>query len=537
MTAEHSPLIKIYRGTTFLRLFLFLCIGILLYNSLRVPLWILLAIGTTGYLMLIPAAIGRQQQLLAIAIPLFLIGLGACLSYREMPPKLNKEIRSFEITSDPRYKERWTAYDATLTTAEGRTAKIVVNMRDSARLTRFAEYRTRRPVNIHLPKYHGYGFNYRLYLLRHGYAGVVYLKSEEITQTDKPYSALTRNRSFDAFIGGLHLKCKNAFRRAGISPENVEVLNAIILGEKGEVSYDVQQDYRITGVSHVLVVSGMHIGILFLILTLVLGRILPRTSARILTIILLWGYALFTGLTPSVCRATFMYSTITMLRLFNTNSTLIQSLSLSAVVLTLINPLIIYDSGFQMSYTAVLSIALFHPLWPEYRDLKIAPRISKNRKALHTILTTIYGTATLTLSVQILMAPLVAYNFGQFPTYFLITNLAIVLALSPIFMLGLATLIPIVGLVTGPVLNLLVEIVNRIIALIATLPSAMVTFTVTPMQLATSYIIILLIYNVIAPRQQEGETIRAPFGSVVALLTGIIAVTIAIKADQLGLFV
>lgn len=515
-TPNRNWFITLYEGTTFLRLFLFMLAGILLYNSCRLPYAPFVAALVAGFGLLTTAAFTHRAKLFVVGLDIFLVGFGAVISYREMPPKLPHNICRFQITSEKKEKKRWCSYDAEVLLDDGSKAKIVVNMLDSTTLLYGAEYRSRDTVDVRLPYAKKHGFNYRQYLLRHDYSGILYLRRDDLYLTDKPNLSLDKGftrHNLDIISGRAHRFCKQRFREAGMSKQNIELLSAVVLGEKGAVSPDMKRDFQVSGVAHILVVSGMHIGLIFGLIIWCLGFLPRKLIGTIAGLLLLWTYACFTGLAPSVCRATFMYSILFIFKVAGEQYHSISALAISAIVLTLINPLIVYDTGFQMSYTAVLSIALFMPAIPKFNNLPKLPR-------------KLYSVVRVSIAAQILIAPLAMYNFHQFPTYFLLTNLCIVLLLPAVFGLGLFAIIPFIGKAVGWILNGILSFISHVVSFVAALPYSAVTYEPTVIQILALYVMLLLVLNVIRS--------RCDFRSMVLMLSGLIASTVVIKAELMG---
>ncbi len=194
-----------------------------------------------------------------------------------------------------------------------------------------------------------------------------------------------------------------------------DLTSAIITGYKNNITNEKRSYFSKSGVVHVLCVSGMHTGMIFLMirqimLILFYGRKVPEYT-WLFTLIPLWFYAFITGLTPSVTRASFMLSLWIFSKCFNKYADPINILCASALVLMLINPFIITHAGFQLSYIAVGGIMVFHS------------EIATILQPLNKIMKTIWGACCISISAQLTTTPLSVYLFGIFPVYFLIGNL------------------------------------------------------------------------------------------------------------------
>lgn len=217
------------------------------------------------------------------------------------------------------------------------------------------------------------------------------------------------------------------------------VASAILLGYDEFLDSDLRQLYAGSGAMHILCVSGLHVGIIFLILN-TLFKPISRIKygeyfKAILIILTIWFYALITGLSPSVFRSATMFTFITFGGLFNRKTSTYNSLMASAFVLLVADPFILFHIGFQLSYSAVLAILLFQPL--------ISALIKTNqllyRKAWDLI--------AVSIAAQIGTFPLAIYYFHQFPNYFVLTNLLVIPASFVILVSGFfALLVQLIGL-------------------------------------------------------------------------------------------
>ena len=214
-------------------------------------------------------------------------------------------------------------------------------------------------------------------------------------------------------------------------PAVYSVATAMVLGYKEELPEEVRTMYAQTGASHVLAVSGLHVGLIYLLLTGLLRKGNTRKVIRIINTLLclagIWGFALLTGATPSVVRASTMFSFILVGKQLGRGISIFNSIAASAFLLLLINPFWLFHIGFQLSYLAVLGIVVFQPRWYQ---LWIPP----NR-----LVDKIWTLITVSLAAQLATVPLTLYYFHQFPVYFWLSGLIVVPA-AP-FIIGLGILL------------------------------------------------------------------------------------------------
>jgi competence protein ComEC len=246
------------------------------------------------------------------------------------------------------------------------------------------------------------------------------------------------------------------------------LLKALAMGDKGDLPQSLKISYRLSGAMHLLALSGLHVGYIYGGLKLALGIIPKFGKWRLLqsfTIMVLLGfYAIFTGATPSICRAVLMASIYEIGRIAGREKHGLNALSISALMICLIDPSAPSSISFQLSYSAMLGIFLVQPHLEETFLWKKGNRILRK----------IWQTATVSISCQLATAPLTLLYFGSFPLISLLTNIltmpivSAVMSLSPIAIITAD--FPIAGTVTATLLhysigllNLLIEILSRVI--------------------------------------------------------------------------
>ena len=248
--------------------------------------------------------------------------------------------------------------------------------------------------------------------------------------------------------------------------------SALILGHRDEISEEVQTAYSQTGAMHILAVSGLHVGIIFLLLNFFLKKIKINTAAwRIIKVLVIlkviWTFALVTGASPSVIRAAVMFSFLNVGLAFQRYSGIYNTLAASAFFILLLNPFLITSVGFQLSYLAVFGIVFFQPkiaaLW------KIKNRLGNYAWQLTCV----------SLAAQIMTLPLTFYYFNQLPVYFWLTGLVLVPLAGLELGLGIALLLfepifPLLALWIGKTLNLLLWFGNTCVFHVQQLPMSVI---------------------------------------------------------------
>ncbi|MBL4888380.1 MAG: ComEC family competence protein [Flavobacteriaceae bacterium] len=278
----------------------------------------------------------------------------------------------------------------------------------------------------------------------------------------------------------------------GIKGKELAVASALILGYKDNIDAQLKSAYSSAGAMHVLAVSGLHVGVIFLIFSQLFSFFEKIKYGKIikgvLLILILWSYALLTGLSPSVMRAATMFSFIVAAKMAGRNSNFFNTLAASALVLLIYNPLLIMEVGFQLSYMAVIGIVIIQPWinnWFSFRYW--FPR-------------KIWEITAVSIAAQITTFPLGLLYFHQFPNYFMLSNLIVIPLAIGILNLGIITLslsfIPFVGDYLAIGLKWLIQSLNYSVNFIDSLPNSLsenIRFSV-----ADTWLVYLLIISAIS---------------------------------------
>lgn len=261
-------------------------------------------------------------------------------------------------------------------------------------------------------------FDYRLWLKRKGILRVSYSAGNDWKLLHNLEPDVTWYSRFYHAASYIHNRASDLlYHFLGHNKEGA-IANAILLGEKDGLDQETKRAYSIGGVAHVLCVSGLHTGVVFVVIQTLLWPLARIKNGKVistcLAILLIWFYAMITGLAPPVCRASWMLTMVSIGRLGRVKGNTLNSLACSALVLLIINPEWLFDAGFQLSYIAVVGILYFQPVF------------SSLIKAHHWLVIYIRDLITVSLAAQLSTFPLIAYYFNQFPTYFLLTNLVVI---------------------------------------------------------------------------------------------------------------
>ena len=294
------------------------------------------------------------------------------------------------------------------------------------------------------------------------------------------------------------------FKEFNIKPQNLAVINAIVLGDKSELTPEIGEEFANAGVMHILAVSGLHVGILFLIISFLFksfaGYKIGKYVRFILILTILWSYAFITGLSPSVVRSVIMFSLVSVSIIIQRQHNIYNTVFVSAFILLVFNPFYITKVGFQLSYLAVLGIVFFQP------------KISKIVKTKNIILRYFWDLVAVSIAAQISTAPLTLYYFSKFPNYFILTNLAVMMLVTFILSLGIAFLVlsfvPFLNNWIAKFLDGLLDIMAFVIHKINTFPKAITdNINVDFAQVFLLYFIIIAAAYYIAWRHAKSTVI------------------------------
>lgn len=304
------------------------------------------------------------------------------------------------------------------------------------------------------------GFDFNRYCLFNGITHQVYLKaSDYIILVGEKHSEL-KNFIFNSRSGLVSL-----LRRFIKGRKEQGLAEALLIGYKDDLDRSLVQSYSNTGVIHIIAISGLHLGLIYALL-LVLTNPIKRSGILRLLLILssLWLFSLLAGGQPSVLRSAVMFSFIATGDVLKRKTYIFNTLALSAFVLLCINPFWLWDVGFQLSYSAVLSIVMFFR--PVYNWFYFPNRM----------LDFVWKMMAVTLSAQLLTLPASIYHFHQLPTLFLLSNIVAV-PLSSIILIGEILLCIVFFLdplakTLGIVLEHLITIMNSYVERLSTIPFA-----------------------------------------------------------------
>lgn len=275
------------------------------------------------------------------------------------------------------------------------------------------------------------GFNYKEYLKTLKIYGNIKTNKIEVIEKNKI------NPIF-SFTNKVSLKIKQKINLI-IGEKQGAVLKGILLGDSSQIEENMHESFKISSISHILAVSGMHVSYIILAIELVFKSKIGKTKTRIFTSLFLIFYMAITNFSPSVVRAGIMGILVIGSKLFNRKNDTATSVAISLLFILFYNPFLIMNLGLQFSYIGTIGILLFRKnIFDFLRNIKIRNRKWKYKINRRIILLSakIKEILSITTSVQIAILPIMLFHSNILGTYFLLTNLLVSIIIGPIMILG-----------------------------------------------------------------------------------------------------
>ncbi|HEY4196861.1 MAG TPA: ComEC/Rec2 family competence protein, partial [Mucilaginibacter sp.] len=316
-----------------------------------------------------------------------------------------------------------------------------------------------------IENFKAFDFDYKKYCRLRRIYSQLYLKENEYSIVEH-----AETKSVLSILDSTRKKILVIIKKYVPSKSENSLLEALMVGFTDDLDPLLLKSYADSGVIHIIAISGLHLALICEFLQIILLTKTQNKSGRriklALMITCLWSYSLLSGASPSVIRAAGMFSLALFAKNIFREITLYNLLAASAFLLLCYDPFWIFDTGFQLSYAAVLSLGLFSK---PIRDL--LPLTNK-------FLTALWNATSVSIAAQILTTPISIYYFHRFPTYFLIANLLAV-PLSSIILAGgillcAFNLIHPLAQLIGWLLGILTKTLNGIIDHLSSLPGAVV---------------------------------------------------------------
>ena len=484
---------KLFVSAPLVRIAVSLMAGIIVGIKLPLPYFPLLTAT-----LVIALALWKYELLQSAAICLCFIVLGALLADRQQKD-LQVEWPAGEIRyeavviSSPVEKPRSIAVDILLPES-GRKLKCYLQKDHRSRRLQVGDGLRLQSVIRPNRDWHIGTFNYRRYLEIHGFTGSTYVAGWKWQKAVVSLRPLPRTERTRLYFLKLRSRLLERLTDSGIEGEAYEVVAAMALGDKTALTQEVRELYAVTGASHVLALSGLHLGIIYMLLSwLIIGR-RWQTVSQLTILVSIWAFVFLVGMPTSVVRSAIMLSFYILMALGHRDKMSVNTLAFAAILLLAFNPLALFDIGFQMSFLAVFSILTVIPL----TERLIQPEFLMR----HRIVKWLWGIISVSCAAQIGVAPLIAYYFGRFSTYFLLTNLVVIPAATLILYLSIAVLtVPSLAYLLSKTIGLL----HAALKYLSSLPGANIEgLHPTVLQVAMTYVIIASVWLILAVLPPNG---------------------------------
>ncbi len=306
-------------------------------------------------------------------------------------------------------------------------------------------------------------FNYAKWADSHALSALMYVYDGNVIRSDDAIDSMP-------FMERVMLKSKLMRARLiaslhdkGLQGTSQALVAAMAFGDRSMLTKDLRDDYSRTGAAHLLALSGMHLGVLFMLLTMVFGRLRNKLFKSIIIVVTVWAYVIFVGMPSSVVRAATMLTIYALVSAGGRDSMSINALFLTFAVMLACSPMMIWDVGFQLSFLAVLSIFIFFP--PIYN---IVPQTFFFE---HPLMRFIWSTIAISVAAQIGTTPLSIYYFSRFPLIFLLTNLVAIPLVTAllyfVFLMLMLSFIPLLSTIMIIPVKVCTSILSYIIEMFA----------------------------------------------------------------------
>lgn len=331
-------------------------------------------------------------------------------------------------------------------------------------------------------------FDYVTYLKAHGITAQTFIYHSCWRKSAVSLRRLTvLQRSRLSFLRLRH-RLIEQYRSVGLTGQGFAIAAAMTLGHRTGISSDVRDTYSAAGVSHILALSGMHLSVIYLLLSfLFVGRRFVFLRETLL-VCAIWVYVLMVGMSPSVVRSALMITIYSIVGLTGRDRMSLNALSFAALLMLVVNPFSLYDVGFQLSFLSVAAILVAHR--------NVARIVSLRFQQCHPLLRWLWNLFVMSCSAQLATAPLVAYYFGTVSVYFLLSNLVTIPAVTVILYLSVLMLafffIPALQQIVVTLLMLVVSSLNAFLLWVVSLPGAAITgIHISTVRLLAVYVVII----------------------------------------------
>jgi len=329
-------------------------------------------------------------------------------------------------------------------------------------------------------------FDYKKYLEKQYIYHQLFIDSNKLLKTK------SNTNTIFGFADSIREHVNSKLEPYNFKKDELAIINALLLGQRQDITKEIYTSYTNAGAIHILAVSGLHVGIILLILNFIFKPLERFKNGKYLKtffiVILLWSFAIIAGLSPSVTRAVTMFSIVAIGMNLKRPTNIYNTLAISIFFILLFKPLFLFDVGFQLSYLAVFAIVTLDPI------------LYKLWQPKNWILDTYWHTFTITIAAQFGIIPLSLFYFHQFPILFFISNLVIIPFLGLILALGLLViLLSVLNLLPQLLANLfeyLIGYINSFVSWIAHQENFLITdISFGLLYVIASYVVIIYLFK------------------------------------------
>ena len=464
--------------------------GIILFDWIALPAWALWG----GFLLcLLIAAIGVQSRIstLYITVALVLFG-GAMVSLRGFHPQVPQDERLYltlEVEDNPINRKGFTYMPARITGYELNDTYFTANERVQLYLDTLikVDFGTRiEALGRIVPFPEKFG-SYGKLMSRRGFGGTIFIRAEDVINIE------------NIKIRNLHTIAVERLALLGLSGDEAAVVGAMSISDRRGMTSELRQAYARSGASHILAVSGLHVGIIFMLVNLLIIWIVYIWRGHIVkawaVIIPIWIYAALCGFSPSVVRAAIMFTAMQIAIVTDSRYISLNILAFTAFIMLIYKPDYLFDTSFQLSFIAVVAIMIW--------GLPIMRPLRSKRLWVDALSTT----AVVGIVSSIATMPLIAYTFGTVSIVgFLLNPIVILFAYAIVILAVIWIAIPIPSLagIFGTLLSALSSGLNYIIEGVASWRWSAVELSIPEWAVWTIYavaIAITILLNNIKPKK------------------------------------
>lgn len=491
----------------FLRIAIVLVAGIMtgdvLYGhvSVRLVLWILVAL-VCATVVVYKKADGKKLTTLLLMLDVFVLGIwnvGRVEQRLDVPINRGAEMYDAVVAERPVVGQR--TIRCVLAVAEGRLAGqriIAFFQKDSAigdvqRLAVGDGVRVvsrLKPITNSRRLQNGH-FDYVRYQHIHGVVARTYINKDSWKRSRVSMRRLGVMQRVLIGMRSARDRLLSHNEKHNMSESAYAVVAAMTMGDRSRLTRELRQSYAASGASHVLALSGLHLGVIYGLLSLIFVHRRMRVLGQVLAMVAIWAYAALVGMPPSVLRSATMLTLFAFVVLTGRRQVSLNTLAFAAVLQLVANPLALWDVGFQMSFLAVLGIVMLNM---RLSNVETPACIGRWR-----VIGWVWSLVKVSLAAQLAVAPLSMYYFGTFPCYFLLTNLvaiplATIIVYTSIVMYALGFCAWMQGVVATFV-GWMATLMNTSLGFIASLPGAcMYGIHINARQVWLMYALLLVAY-------------------------------------------